>query len=324
MKIYWIHTQGDITTLELRDAPVPVPGPDQVLIKIRASSLNRGDIMARIARHRADVPRPAGVDAAGEIQTLGPGVSGWKVGDKVIARLKAAFAEYALADVAQIAQMPARLTWEQAAAVPIVYVTAYEALFQLGGLTSGETVLVTGASSGVGVASVQAAKLCGARVIGTSGSASKLERLRALGLDVGILARAEDFSAQVLAATDGKGVDLCALIAGGSAFAASLRSLADFGRMAIVGYVDNTMRVELDMEAVHGKRLKIFGISNSPLTPAHRAEAMRGFVRDLLPAIAAGKIEPPVDRVFAFSELATARAYLESDDVFGKVVVSIP
>ena len=323
MKMYWIHTRGDVTSLELRDAPTPVPGPNQVLIKVKASSLNRGDIMARIARHRADIPRPAGADAAGAIAALGPGVAGWCVGDKVIARAKASLAEYTVADVAQIAAMPQRLTWERAAAVPIVYVTAYEALMQLGGLAAAETVLICGASSGVGVAAVQAAKLFGARVVGTSGSNEKLERLRSLGLDVGIRARAEDFSPQVLAATQGKGVDLCALISGGGAFPAALRSLANFGRMAIVGYVDDTMRVTLDLEAVHGKRLKIFGISNSPLMPAHRAEAMRGFVRDLLPAIADGRIEPQVDRVFAFNELPAARAYLESDAVFGKVVVSM-
>ena len=323
MNIYWIHTRGEVTALELRDAPIPEPGPNQVLIKVRASSLNRGDIMARIARHRADVPRPAGVDAAGEIAALGPGVTGWRVGDPVIARAKASFVQYTVADVAQIAAKPSRLTWEQAAAVPIVYVTAYEALIQLGGLAAGETVLICGASSGVGVAAVQAAKLVGARVIGTSGSQAKLDRLRALGLDVGIKARAEDFSSHVLAATTGNGVDLCALISGGSAFAAALRSLANFGRMAIVGYVDDTMRVTLDMEAVHGKRLKIFGISNSPLTSAHRAEAMRGFVRNLLPAIEDGRIEPQVDRIFPFGELAAARAYLESDAVFGKVIISI-
>jgi NADPH2:quinone reductase len=324
MQIYWIHTQDNVTRLELREAPLPHPGPNQISIRVRAASLNRGDIMARIKRHRADIPRPLGVDAAGEIAALGTGVTGWQVGEKVIARVKACFAEYAVADIAQIAHMPARLSWEHAAAVPAAYVTAYEALIQLGGLKAGETVLVTGASSGVGVAAVQLAKLWRARlVLGTSGSDAKLERLRALGLDVGIRARAEDFSAQALGATAGRGVDLCALISGGTAFSASLRSLADFGRMAIVGYVDNSMRVELDMEAVHGKRLKIFGISNSPLKPEHRAEAMRGFVHDVLPAIADGRIEPQVDRVFAFHELEAARKYMESDAVLGKIVVTI-
>lgn len=323
MKIYWIHTQGDATKLELRDAPIPTPGPEQVLIKVRASSLNRGDIMARIKRHRADIPRPAGTDASGEIEALGASVTGWRIGDQIIARVKASFADYCVADVAQIAAMPARLTWEQAAAVPIVYVTAYEALFQLGGLVAGESVLIAGASSGVGVAAVQAAKVFGAKVIGTSGSQAKLERLRPLGLDIGIRARAEDFSQQVLEATGGKGVNLVALISGGTAFAASLHCLADFGRMAIVGYVDDTMHADFDLEAVHGKRLKIFGISNSPLTPQHRAESMRGFVRDLLPAIADGRIEPQVDRIFPFAELAAAKDYMESDVVFGKIVVTL-
>lgn len=323
MKSYWIKTEGAGTALEMRDVPMPKPGPGQLLLRVRATSLNRGDLLASVSHHRADVARPAGVDAAGEVHAVGEGITGFKPGDRVIARARGSFAEYVLADVEQVVSMPQRLSWEQAAAVPIAFVTAYEALFQLGHLKQGEWLLIAGASSGVGVACLQAAKCVGAKVIGASGSAEKLARLKTLGLDVGILARGGDFASQALEATGGKGVNLAVDLVGGSAFPACQRVLADHGRLAIVGYVDGVMKAEIDLNAVHGKRLHIFGVSNAPLTAAQRAEAMRGFVRDVLPALADGRIVPVVDRVFLFNELPAAKAYVESDVQLGKVVVKV-
>lgn len=324
MQAYWIRSDGGRTLFELREMPVPTPGAGQVLLRVRAASLNYGDIFARIALHRADAPRPVGLDAAGTIEALGPGVTQFTPGERVMARAKGAFAQYVLADVAQLARVPQRLDWAQAGAVPVAFVTAYESLFQLGGLVAGESVLIAGASSGVGVASVQCAKCFGARVvIGTSGSAEKLARLKQLGLDVGIRARADDYSAEVIAANGGKGVDLALDLVGGSAFAACQRALAPFGRLAVVGYVDAQMRAEIDIESLHGKRLKVFGVSNTPLNPAQRAEAMRGFVRDVLPAIEDGRIVPVVDRVFAFGQLPAAKDYVETNALLGKVVITL-
>jgi NADPH:quinone reductase-like Zn-dependent oxidoreductase len=228
-----------------------------------------------------------------------------------------------LVDPALATPIPARLSWEQAGAIPISYVTAWEALIQFGRLKAGEWLLIAGASSGVGVASIQLAKVLGAKVIGVSGSEAKLGKLREIGLDVAIRARGEDFSASVLEATGGRGVDLAVNLVGGTVFGACQKSLADFGRLAIVGYVDGVLRTELDLEATHGKRLEIFGISNAPLTPAMRAEATRGFNRDVMPAIADGRIAPIIDRVFAFDELPAAKAYVESDAQIGKVVIRL-
>jgi NADPH:quinone reductase-like Zn-dependent oxidoreductase len=238
-------------------------------------------------------------------------------------RARGTFAEYVVVDPALATRVPPQLTWEQAAAIPISYVTAWEALVQFGRLKAGEWLLVAGASSGVGVASIQLGKVLGAKVIGVSTSPQKLARLRELGLDVGVFARGEDFSAQALEATGGKGVDLAVNLVGGTVFGACLRSLGNFGRLAIVGYVDGVMKTELDLEATHGTRLEIFGISNAPLTPAMRAEATVGFNRDVMPAIIDGRIVPVVDRVFAFDELPAAKAYVESGVQIGKVVVRL-
>ena len=323
MKSYWKQTRNNVTTLELRDVPVPQPGAGQLLIRMRATSLNRGELLASIARHRADTARPAGTDAAGEVHAVGAGVTAFKPGDRVIARAIGAFSDYALADAALTSLMPARLTWEQAGAVPIAYITAYESLLQLGHLKAGEWVVITGASSGVGVASLQIAKSMGARVIGVSGSVDKLARLTALGLEVAIHARGGGFASRALDATGGKGADLAVNLVGGTAFADCVAALADHGRLAIVGYVDRVMNADIDLAAVHGRRLNIFGVSNAALTPAQRAEATRGFDSAVMPALADGRIVPVVDRVFAFEELPAARAYLESNAALGKVVVTM-
>ncbi|MGH8616986.1 MAG: quinone oxidoreductase family protein [Burkholderiales bacterium] len=321
MKSYWIKSVGDGTALEFRDVPAPKPGPGQILLRVHAASLNRGDLLSRIKRHRSDTARPAGVDAAGVVTALGDGVTGFKVGDRVMVRSKGTFAEYAVADTVLSTVIPDKLSWEQAAAVPIAYITAYEALLQYGRLQAGEWLLIAGASSGVGVASLQIAKGIGAKSIGVSGSAAKLAKLKALGLDVGIQGRGGDFSAAALEATGGKGVDLAVNLVGGTAFKACLEVLREHGRLAVVGYVDGVMKAEIDLEEVHGKRLHIFGLSNAALTLAGRAEAQRGFVQDVLPMLADGRIVPLVDRVFPFDELPAAKAYVESDALLGKVVV---
>jgi NADPH2:quinone reductase len=323
MKSYWIRHEGNKGVLDLHEVPIPAPAAGQILLRVRATSLNRGDLLGAIAFHRAPEGRPAGVDAAGDVHALGEGVENFKRGDRIMVRARGCFAEYVLVDPALATPIPSHLSWEQAAAIPISYITAWEALVQFGRLKAGEWMLIAGASSGVGVASMQLGKVLGAKVIGVSGSDSKLAKLGELGLAVGVCARGEDFSAQVRDATGGKGVDLAVNLVGGTVFAACQRSLGNFGRLAVVGYVDGVMRTELDLEATHGKRLEIFGISNAPLTPAMRAEATRGFNRDVMPAINDGRIVPVIDRVFPFDQLSMAKAYVESNAQIGKVVVRL-
>lgn len=321
MKSFWIKSERGKTALELRDVEVPQPKAGEIVVRMRAASLNRGELLASIGMHSADVPRPAGGDGAGEVQAVGEGVTGFKPGDRVMGRARGAFAEYVAMPVHQAMPVPERLTWEQAGAVPTAFITAYEALRAYGRLKAGEWLLVAGASSGVGVACVQIGKVIGAKLIGTSGSAHKLAKLKSIGLDLGIRARGGDFADRVLEATGGEGVDVAVNLVGGTAFPGCLRSLANKGRLAIVGYVDGVMKCEIDLEPVHGKRLEIYGVSNTHLTAAERAEAARGFARELLPALADGRITPLIDRVFSFGELPGAKAYVESNAQLGKVVV---
>src|SRR5258706_4281551 len=158
--------------------------------------------------------------------------------------------------------VPASLSWEDAAEVPITFLVVYDMLVAQGNLKAGEWLLVTGVSSGVGVAALQAGKALGAKVIGTSGSREKLERLKKLGLDIAIETRKPDFSKQVLEATGGQGVNLVVNNVGGSVFAETIKCLAYQGRHATVGYLDGVLESKIDIEALHSKRLKLFGVSH--------------------------------------------------------------
>ena len=322
MKSYWLVKTGERTALEPRVAPMPQPTPGRLLVRMKAASLNRGDLLARIKRHSAQGGRPAGIDGSGEV--IDASGTAFTPGERVMFRAHACFAEYALVDPALAARVPERLSWEEAASVPAAFITAWEAVIQFGRLRAGEWLLLVGASSGVGVAAVQIAKHLGARVVGTSASAKKLAALKALGMEVGIEGRGGGFVEPVLAATAGKGVDVAVNLAGGTAFPACVRVAADFGRIIVVGYVDGVLNADIDLEAVHGRRLQICGISNAPLTPAQRALAHDGFMRDVYPALASGAIKPVIDRVFAFDELPAAKAYVDTDQFLGKVVVRLP
>jgi NADPH2:quinone reductase len=322
MKSYWIVTRDNQATLERRDVPVPQPKAGELLIKVHTSALNRGELIVGGAVHGGP-EKIGGNEAAGGGEAVGPGVTEFKPGDRVMGRARGAFADFGIMEVAQAMIVPEQLTWEQAAATPLSFITAYEMVVQYGKLRSGEAILVAGASSGAGVCSIQVAQVLGARTIGTSGSAEKLEKLKAIGLDVGIRTREPNFAAQVKEATGGLGANLAVNLIGGSVFAECLKSLANQGRLAIVGYVDGQHHADIDLSAVHTNRFEIFGVSNAKLKSEERAEATRGFKRDILPAIASGRITPLVDSVFSFEDLPAAKARMDSSGMTGKIVVKM-
>ena len=305
-------------SLEARDVAPPVPGPGQMLVRIRAAGLNRGEFLGKIA-----APRPAGTDAAGEVEKVGEGVSAFKPGDRVMGRCPGGFAEYGLMDARETMAVPARLSWEEAAATPVVFLVVYDMLVAQGHLKALEWLLVTGVTSGVGVAALQTAKALGARVIGTSGSADKLEKLKALGLDLALATRKPDFAEAVLKATDGKGADLCVNNVGGTVFAEIVRCLAFEGRLAVVGYMDGVLKAEIDLDALHAKRLTLFGVSNKLRNAQQRARTVRGFTADVLPLLADGRIRPLIDKVYRFDQLPEAKSRMDANQHVGKIVVAL-
>ena len=319
MKSYWIVPAAGGVALELRDVPRPDPKDGQLLIKVQAASFNRGEL---IPGH-GTTARPGGGECAGAVAGLGAGVTGFTLGERVMGRCSGGFSEYATMDAREALRIPARLSTEQAAAVPLVFMVAHDMLVTHGRLKAGEWLLITGASSGVGVAALQAGKALGAHVIGTSGSRAKLEKLEKLGLDVGVETRTGGFYEPAMHATGNKGVNLVVNTVGGTVFAECVRALAYEGRLATVGYLDRTLKAEIDLEALHAKRLHLFGVSNKLRSPAERALTVRAFERDFLPYFADGRLVPVIHRVFPFAELPAAHAYFESNAMLGKVVVKL-
>jgi NADPH2:quinone reductase len=321
MKSHWMQIDSDQTTLALNETPQPEPGPHQVLIRVRAASLNRGEFITAHGLHKPGASKAIGMEAAGEVVRCGAGVS-LKPGDAVMGRCTGAFAEYAVMDERESLAKPPGLSWEEAASVPLTFLVVHDMLVLQGRLQAHEWVLINGVSSGVGAAALQTAKALGAKVIGTSGSQAKLDALKAQGLDVGLCTRGADFHDAVMQATNNQGVNLVVNTVGGSVFAEAVRCMAFEGRLATVGYVDGVLKGEMDIQALHAKRLTLFGVSNKLRSPEQRAQGLPAFRAQMLPLFAAGKIRPVIDRVFPFDQLAAAKAHMESNQHLGKIVLA--
>ena len=325
MQSWWMRFTADGSELEQREVPAPQPGAGKLLVRLEAASLNRGEFVAAHGQSGDKQEwKPMGGEGAGEVVAIGPDVQGFQLGDRVMGRCAGAFAQMAVMEATEAIAVPPSLSWEAAAAVPLTFLVAFDMLVLQGRLRTGEWLLVNGVSSGVGLASLQLGKALGARVIGTSGSEEKLSRLKAFGLDVAIRTRAADFAPRVMDVTGGHGADLVVNAVGGSVFAENLRAMAFEGRLATVGYVDGQLHADLDLAALHAKRLALFGVSNKLRSKAQRAAAVPRFAAEVLPHVAAGRIEPLVDRVYPFEQLPQAKAAMESGAHVGKIVLRIP
>jgi NADPH:quinone reductase-like Zn-dependent oxidoreductase len=323
---------GGSGELACKDVAAPEPGADEILVRMHTAGLNRGEFIRGHGLHQPGVMKPAGMEGAGEIVKVGSGVTGFKAGDAVMGRPMGAFSEMANWKAAESILKPAGLTWEEAAGASLAYWVAYDMVVRsasgtanddAGMVGAGDWILVTGVSSGVGVASMQIAKARGARVIGTSGSQAKLDRLATLGLDVGVCVRGPGFVDAVMKATDGKGVKLLVNNVGGGVFEDGMKSLAYKGRLATVGYVDGVLSAKIDLELLHAKRLRVFGVSNKVRPLAERAMTVKDFAADIVPQMDKRTLVPVIDRVFAFDQVPAARDFMESNAQVGKIVVKI-
>lgn len=324
MLAYTIRTVNHIAQVQRVERAEPPLKPSQMRIHMHAASLNRGEFIVGHGLHgTADAPQPVGMEGAGVVLEIGAEVTRFAVGDRVMGRCPGAFAQRAVMEEREAMPVPAPLSFEEAAAVPLTYLTAYDALFEQGQLKAGEWLLINGVTSGVGVAALHMARAVGAQVIGTSGSAHKLAKLQNAGMDVPLHTRQADFHAAVMQATQNQGVNLVVNTVGGSVFAEDIRCLGFEGRLAMVGYVDGHLSASIDLQALHAKRLRLFGVSNKLRSAVQKAAAIPGFMRDVWPAFQSGQMRPCIDRVFAFDQLAQAQAHMQSDQHVGKIVLAI-
>src|SRR5437764_10323836 len=252
---------------EIREVQRPTVPPGQILVRVHASSINRAEFR-RLHNLRTQPGKPApeervgGGDAAGEIAELGVGVTGFKPGDRAMGRCAGGFAEYALLDAREVMPAPPSLSWEEAACIPVVFVVVHDALFVSGQLRAGETLLVTAIPSGVGVAALALGKYLGARVVGTSRSAEKLDKLKAHGLDLGIVTGSDAFGAALASALGEKGVDMIVDNIGADVLAPCVAALTVGGRYVTIGRMSGVLKGELDVDRLAEYRLHLYGVSN--------------------------------------------------------------
>lgn len=324
MRAVVITEPGTPDVLRLLDVPDPEPGPDEILVRVEAAGVNRADLLQRQGHYPAppDAPQDIpGLEYAGVVDAVGPAVSGWSRGDRVMGLAAGgACAEYVAVPAAEAMAVPEGMSADVAAAIPEAFITAHDALRTRLGLRPDETVLIHAVGSGVGTAALQLAKAWGARVLGTSRTPWKLERARALGLDEAIHADDGVFADAVLSATGGRGADAVVELVGGAYVEEDMRCITTLGRIVVVGLTGGRS-ARLDLGVLLRKRLTLTGTVLRSRSRAEKAAATRAFVDDGLALLADGEIGPPIHEVIPMAEVARAHRLLESNETFGKVVV---
>ncbi len=326
MKAVLFSGKGGPEVISLGDLPDPSPSRGEVLVRVRAAALNRADLLQRRGLyppppgHREDVP---GLELAGEVAAVGEGVTAWKAGDRVMC-ITAGEAQAELCTVHErmLLRIPEGLSFEDAAALPEAGVTSHDALFTLGGLRPGWTVLVHAVGSGVSTAAVQIAKAAGATVIGTSRTAEKLERARALGMDHGLLVGKEEprFADEVKRLTGRRGCPVVLDFVGGPYTAENLAALAPQGRVVVIGTLGGGKPV-VDLGLLMRSRGSVVGTVLRPRPLEEKIAASQAFARDVLPLVAQGKVRPVVDAVLPAAAAREAHERMERNESFGKLVL---
>ena len=324
MKAVVITRPGAPDVLEIQEREKPEPGVGQIRVRVRASALNRADLLQRAGNYPVPIGVTAdisGIEYAGEVDALGVSTNMWKTGDRVMGIIGGAgHAEFLCVHEREAMPVPRALSWEEAAAIPEAFLTAYDALFRQLDLSIGEIVLIHAVASGVGTAALQLARAAGARVVGTSRSAAKLERAKELGLEVTIDASQGNWVERIGAAIGNQKVHAILDLVGGAYLDGNLRVLAHRGRMIVVGLTSGS-RAELDMGLILRKRLTMIGTVLRARPLEEKIALAREFTERVIPLFDAGALRPVVDRVLSFDEIRAAHELMESNETFGKIVL---
>lgn len=323
MRAVIVPEPGGPEALRLVDRPDPEPAAGQVLVAVAATAVNRADVMQRRGQYPPPPGAPdiLGLEFAGTVTALGPGVEGWRVGDRVMAVVGGGgYAEQVVADARTLLPVPDGIDLVEAAGIPEVFTTVYDNVFLRGRLRAGETLLVHGGSSGIGTAAIQLARRAGAPVLVTASSAAKLDAARALGADGTIDYTTEDFVERARALTDGRGVDVILDVVGGRYLARNLAALAVEGRLVIIG-LQGGASAELDLGLLLSRRLTIAASSLRARSTEEKAALAARVRADVLPGFADGSLRPVIDRVLDLDEVAQAHRVLEAGEHVGKIVL---
>lgn len=325
MKAVLIDRPGDETVLRIGETPEPVLGAGELRLRVAATAVNRADLLQRQGMYP---PPPGaspilGLECAGTIIEVGLGVTGWKPGDRAMALLAGGgYAEQVVVHAGSALRVPERLSLEEAAAVPEVFLTAFLNLFEVGSLPAAGSALVHGGGSGVGTASIQLVKAAGARVLITAGSEDKCARCLELGADVAIDYRKENFAERVREATGGRGVDVVLDSIGAAYLEGNLGSLAIGGRLVLIGLMGGA-KVEVNLAVLLAKRLHVVGSTLRTRSVEEKAAIAASFERRFGADLASGRVRPIVDRVVPLEQVADAHRAMKASEHFGKIVLRV-
>ena len=316
---------GGPQVLKVATREVPELGAGEVLIEVAAAGVNRPDCIQRSGRYPppADASPHLGLEVAGRIVALGQGVTEWKIGEAVCALANGGgYAEYAAAPAGQVLPVPAGLTMLQAAALPETYFTVWANLVERGRLAAGDTVLIHGGSSGIGITAIQIAKAWGATVICTVGNTQKAAACLAVGADAAIDYRQQDFVAQTLKITGSRGVNLILDMVGGTYVEKNLKLLAVDGRLVQIAFLQPS-KVEIDLMPIMTKRLTVTGSTMRPRSAANKADLAAALRTHVWPLLEQGRLLPSIYKVFTLEQAAEAHALMESSEHIGKIMFSV-
>jgi NADPH2:quinone reductase len=313
--------------VEIRDLPKQEPKPNEVLIRVRASSLNRADVGVAAGHQHGRVGgigSRIGLECAGEIEAVGSDVKGFKPGDRVMGAAPGGYAEYAVTDQGRVNRIPANnMTYEQAACLPVALQTLHNAIVTAGRFKRGESLLIQGASSGVGLMGLQIGKFLGASIVmGTSTNPGRRARLKEFGCDLAIDTTDPKWPEEVKKVTGGNGVDLIVDMVSGATVNGSLEAAKILGRIVNVGRLGGT-KGEFNFDLHASKRVDYIGVTNRTRTPAELNEVTRLMRADLWQAVEAGKLSLPIDKTFPLDKVADALAMMRANQHFGKIVLVV-
>ena len=330
MKAVVLNGYGDLDVLQIVDVVTPVPGPEEVLVDVVATALNRADLLQRLGLYPSPpiagfvppAPEIPGMEFSGRVAAVGDRVTSWSVGDEVMGIVGGgSYAEQLVIHEHQLMRIPIGVTVEDAAAIPEVWITAFDALVVQGGLTSGRTALVHAGASGVGTAAIQLCRALGARVIVTA-SAGKIDACRALGADLAVDYATQDFAVECATFTNGAGVDVVLDVIGGDYVNKNIAALRTGGRIVQVGTMGSG-RTEVNIGMMLPKRASLIGTVLRARPLEEKIAISQRFAAEILPLFDAGVVTPVIDSRYALSDIAAAHAYMQTNANVGKILIDV-